>query len=67
MASNDWKRGYACAVATAIKIEGCVGTKERELFQCAFMDVEECIAAGVDEADLSVFLEPKNRKELEGR
>jgi hypothetical protein len=48
---RDRNKGYYCAVATLLRMEGCVGTQIKALFR-AGGDLD-----GIDEDDLQLFTE----------
>lgn len=54
--TKDFERGYACAVATKIRMDGG-NTAEKELLECmGWTSVAKLKKAGIDEFDLEVLI-----------
>lgn len=54
--SKDWFiQGYACAVATLIRMDGCDSTQSRELFKAGIGSLSACKAANVDAYDMEIL------------
>lgn len=53
--TNDWVRGYACAVAMLLKKNGINDTYTDELFREGIGTIQTAIDAGVDESDIEEF------------
>lgn len=64
MSNNKFNQGYACAVATLIRMHGGVETSTKELFAAGFgkYDIKKLRSSGVDEYDIETF--KTHRKEL---
>ena len=54
---REWLRGYACCLATAVRMEGCWGRQQEELLS-AVGGVAALKAAGIDEYDAEVIFNP---------
>ena len=52
---KEFARGYSCAVASLIRLEGCVDTNAKELFRAGGWSVDELDKAGIDRDDLGLF------------
>lgn len=62
--NNDFERGYACAVATKIRMDGG-NTGEKELLRCmGWTSVAKIKKANLDEHDLEVLI-PFIKREFE--
>lgn len=48
-------QGYACAVATLIRLNGFNDTNSDELFRAGIGSIAECKKANVDEYDLEIL------------
>ena len=59
----EFARGYSCAVATLIQMEGCVSTNSKELFQAGGWSVKQLSELGIEKSDLDLF--KKYQDELE--
>lgn len=56
MKDNNFERGYACAVATMIRMDGG-NTGEKELLGCmGWTTVKKIKEVGIDEYDLEVLI-----------
>jgi hypothetical protein len=60
---DEFARGYSCAVATLIRLEGCISTDVKELYRAGGWSVDELDKAGIDRIDLDLF--KKYQHELE--
>jgi len=52
---KDFSKGYACAVATLIRMDGCASTEAIDLYESNFLSLKELKEIGVDEYDLEVL------------
>lgn len=61
---NDFIRGYVCAVANILRLEGVVQTPTKETFRAGVGNatIKDLLHMGVDESDLEIIIE--HRKEL---
>ena len=59
---NKFIQGYACAVATLLRLHGCVTTDVEELFHSC-LSINILKASGIDDNDMQLFEE--YRSELE--
>jgi len=62
---RDWLRGYACCLATAVRIEGCWGKQHEELLTA--VGVERLKQADISEFDAEVIFDPEWSRERGGR
>ena len=62
---NNFASGYACAVTTLLRLDGCVSTNVKELFRAGGWSVKELERAGIDYIDLDLLKE--HQAELEGQ
>lgn len=60
---DEFARGYSCAVASLIRLEGCVDTNAKDLFRAGGWSINELDKAGIDRNDLNLF--KKYRADLE--
>jgi hypothetical protein len=51
-----WLRGYACCLATAVRLEGCWGKQQEELL--AAVGIGNLRDAGIEEHDAEVIFDP---------
>ena len=52
---NAFIQGYACAVATLLRLEGCTNSQTDELFGAGIGNIETAKRARVDPSDLEVL------------
>ena len=52
---DDFAKGYSCAVASLIRLEGCVCTNSKELFRSGGWSIKELEKIGIDRTDLDLF------------
>ncbi len=52
--TKDFCKGYACAVATMVKIHG-VSTVTEEVYGCCFCSVNKLVEMGADEGDIEAL------------
>ena len=60
---DDFAKGYSCAVATLIRLDGSVSTNARELFRAGGWSIEELMKIRIDFTDLDLLKQHRNELE----
>lgn len=55
-ADREWHRGYACCLATLVRLEGCWSTVQEELLTA--VGIEKLRKADIEESDAEVIFDP---------
>jgi hypothetical protein len=52
-----WNRGYACCLATAVRMEGCWGTEHEELLTA--VGIKNLRESDIEDHDAEVIFNPR--------